>query len=65
YLRHANMLRRESENKNSPETTVFSGEEEVALTMVSTMLRQYGATEEQIIKERRSARKKLVELGKS
>lgn len=50
YSRHARRLREEGAQK------VFSGEEEVALTMSTTLLRGLGASEEQISWQRAMAR---------
>ena len=54
YLRNAHHLRKDGAH------TVFSGEEEVALTMASFLLRSFGATEEQVSQERRAVRKLLA-----
>ena len=40
--------------------TVFSGEEEVALSMASHTLRSLGATEEQVARECRENRRRLA-----
>ncbi len=53
YINDALRLREEGAQ------TVFSGEEEVALTMTSFLLRSFGATEEQVGYERRRARRML------
>ncbi len=53
YLSDAEKLREEGAQ------LVFSGEEEVALSMTSQLLRGLGATEEQISQERRRARHEL------
>ncbi len=55
YMQHATHLR----NKKS--TEVYSGEEEVALSMVAGLLRRLGATEEQVFDARKNARKKLAD----
>lgn len=54
YIRNAKALRRDGAE------TVFSGEEEVALSMTSYLLRNLGATEEQVTRECREARARLV-----
>ena len=59
YLSSAHLLR-----KNGAEL-VYSGEEEVAISMTSNLLRDLGATEEQVQQERRYARKILDKLSKS
>ena len=41
---------------------IFSGEEEVALSMSSALLRQFGATDEQVNRERMATRCKLAGL---
>ena len=41
---------------------VFSGEEEVALSMSTTLLRQMGATDEQVTRERVATRRRLAGL---
>jgi CPA2 family monovalent cation:H+ antiporter-2 len=41
---------------------IFSGEEEVALSMSSTLLRQMGATDEQVTRERVATRRRLAGL---
>lgn len=53
YIRTAQMLRRQGAQ------TVFSGEEEVALGMASLTLRNLGATEEQVARERHENRRRL------
>ena len=55
YMRQAQELRMNG-------SKVFSGEEEVALSMFTTILRNLGATEEQIGRERMSTRRKLAGL---
>ena len=55
YMRQAQELRTDG-------SKVFSGEEEVALSMFTTILRNLGATEEQIGRERMSTRRKLAGL---
>ena len=55
YMRQAQDLRMDG-------SKVFSGEEEVALSMFTTILRNLGATEEQIGRERMSTRRKLAGL---
>ncbi len=55
YTRNAQALRQ------SGAESVFSGEEEVALSMTGTLLRGLGATEEQITRECESARKRFRE----
>lgn len=54
YIRNAQALRRDGAE------SVFSGEEEVALSMTSHLLRNLGATEEQVTRERRAARARLT-----
>lgn len=54
YIRNAAMLRQDGAE------SVFSGEEEVALSMTSHLLRGLGATEEQVTREREAARSRLV-----
>ncbi|MDO5471452.1 MAG: cation:proton antiporter [Akkermansia sp.] len=54
YIRNARMLRRQGAE------TVFSGEEEVALSMASHTLRSLGATEEQVAREREENRRILA-----
>ena len=54
YIRNAQAMRRDGAE------SVFSGEEEVALSMTSQMLRTLGATEEQVTRERRAARARLA-----
>ncbi len=41
--------------------TVFSGEEEVALSMTSHLLRSLGASEDQVTRERRRARREMAQ----
>lgn len=54
YIRNAQAMRKDGAE------SVFSGEEEVALTMTSHLLRGFGATEEQVTRERRAARLRLA-----
>ena len=54
YMRNAQQLR------GHKLTDVYSGEEEVALSMVAGLLRSLGATEEQVFAARKDARKKLA-----
>ena len=54
YIRNAHQLRSQGAN------TVFSGEEEVALSMASHTLRSLGATEEQIARERAEHSRRLA-----
>ncbi|MBR1977968.1 MAG: cation:proton antiporter [Akkermansia sp.] len=54
YMRNAQLLR------HHKEADVYSGEEEVALSMVAGLLRRLGATEEQVFTARKDARKKLA-----
>ena len=54
YIRSAKALRQDGAE------SVFSGEEEVALSMTSSLLRGLGATEEQVARERRAARERLA-----
>lgn len=54
YIREARGLRQAGAE------TVFSGEEEVALSMTSHLLRSLGATEEQIMRERQKTRQRLA-----
>ncbi len=54
YIRNAKMLRSQGAE------TVFSGEEEVALSMASFTLRSLGATEEQVARERQANRARLA-----
>lgn len=56
YIRNARLLRSQGAE------TVFSGEEEVALSMASHTLRSLGATEEQVARERHENR--LLLAGK-
>lgn len=62
YTREAQNIRKEEHRNQQPEdrTTIFSGEEEVALTMSSYLLRRFGATEEQVTRERRAVREKIL-----
>ena len=55
YTRNAQALRR------SGAESVFSGEEEVALSMTGALLRGLGATEEQVARERAAARTRFRE----
>ncbi len=54
YIRNARLLRSQGAE------TVFSGEEEVALSMASHTLRSLGATEEQVARECRENRRRLA-----
>ena len=54
YIRNAKALRKDGAE------TVFSGEEEVALSMTSHLLRELGATDEQVSRECREARERLM-----
>lgn len=54
YIRNARLLRSQGAE------TVFSGEEEVALSMASFTLRSLGATEEQVARERQANRARLA-----
>lgn len=55
YMKNARQLREQGAQN------VFSGEEEVALTMVGSLLRRLGATEEQVFAAGKDARKALEE----
>jgi len=55
YIRHAQSM------IEAGASSVFSGEAEVALAMSSHMLRIFGATEEQIMRERQENRKELFD----
>ena len=55
YMRQAQELR-------AGHDFIFSGEEEVALTMSSTLLRTLGATDEQVNRERMATRRRLAGL---
>jgi CPA2 family monovalent cation:H+ antiporter-2 len=55
YMRQAQELR-------SSGHSIFSGEEEVALSMSSTLLRNLGATDEQVYRERLATRRRLAGL---
>ena len=62
YIRDARVIRSaEQSGDGSARTSVFSGEEEVALTMMVHLLRSFGATEEQVTRERRAARERLAD----
>ena len=62
YAREAQFIRKEEQAADQlAGTTIFSGEEEVALTMSAHLLRKLGATEEQISRERRTARERFSE----
>ena len=54
YIRNARLLRSQGAE------TVFSGEEEVALSMASFTLRSLGATEEQVARESQENRQRLA-----
>lgn len=54
YIRNANALRSDGAE------SVFSGEEEVALSMMAKLLRGLGATEEQVTREREAIRERLT-----
>lgn len=54
YIRNARVLRQAGAE------TVFSGEEEVALSMTSHLLHSLGATEEQVMRERQKTRRRLA-----
>ena len=54
YIRNAKALRHDGAE------SVFSGEEEVALSMTSSLLRGLGAPEEQVARECRAARERLA-----
>ena len=54
YIRNANALRHDGAE------SVFSGEEEVALSMMAKLLRGLGATEEQVAREREAARERFT-----
>ncbi len=54
YIRNAWVLRQAGAE------TVFSGEEEVALSMTSHLLHSLGATEEQVMRERQKTRRRLA-----
>ena len=54
YIRNARLLRSQGAE------TVFSGEEEVALSMASHTLRSLGATEEQVSREREETQRRLA-----
>lgn len=60
YIREAQTIRRSEKENAESRTTIFSGEEEVALTMSAHLLRGFGATEEQITRERRAARDRMT-----
>ncbi len=55
YIRSARKLLSEPQEDDR----VFSGEAEVALSMMTWLLRSLGATEEQVLRERRSVRDEL------
>ncbi len=55
YIRSARALL----DGRKEDDQVFSGEAEVALSMMTSMLRALGATEEQVLRERRHTREKL------
>lgn len=57
YIRSAQALRRDGAE------LVFSGEEEVALSMSASVLRAFGAPEEQIARERQAARERWADNG--
>ncbi len=59
YLSDAMQLRAQGAQ------TVFSGEEEVALSMTSHLLRNLGASEDQVTQERRLARREMKQQGAS
>lgn len=59
YIRNARLLRSQGAE------TVFSGEEEAALSMASHTLRSLGATEEQVTRERHENRRRLTDAHKS
>ncbi len=56
YMQNARRMRAEGT------ADVYSGEEEVALTMVGSLLRRFDATEEQVFNARKEARKKLEKV---
>ena len=60
-IAHTNYIRNAQTLINAGATAVFSGEAEVALAMTSHVLRNLGATEEQIARERRANRKELFD----
>lgn len=61
YNRDAQAIRNTRiEGGNDAKTTIFSGEEEVALSMMTRLLRERGATEEQITRERWDARERFA-----
>ncbi|MGN0820267.1 MAG: NAD-binding protein, partial [Akkermansia sp.] len=53
YIRNARLM------EQGGAAAVFSGEEEVALSMNDHLLRGFGATEEQVMQEHREAKKLL------
>ena len=55
YMRQAQELRKSGH-------LIFSGEEEVALSMFTAILRNLGATEEQVGRERLTTRRRLAGL---
>lgn len=55
YMREAQVLRKSGHS-------IFSGEEEVALSMSTSLLRNMGATDEQVTRERVETRRKLAGL---
>ena len=64
YMRDAKMIRNEEISKKNPEkTSIFSGEEEVALAMTAHLLRRHGATEERIARDVQEARERLAAEG--
>ncbi len=54
YIRSARAIQLEGQDDR-----VFSGEAEVALSMMTMLLRNLGATEEQVLRERQETREKL------
>ncbi len=54
YIRAARALKLDGQDDS-----VFSGEAEVALSMMTLLLRNLGATEEQVLRERRETRNRL------
>ncbi len=55
YIRSAQAMLSDRQEDDQ----VFSGEAEVALSMMTSMLRSFGATEEQVLRERRQTRERL------
>ena len=56
------IYKNQAQELRSAGNYVFSGEEEVALSMSTTLLRQMGATDEQVTRERVATRRRLAGL---